>query len=1007
MKRTSEELATLSKLLDAALELPAADRAAWVEELAEAYADLKPTLRRLLLSTPAGETSDIADMAGIVDAAVRNLATQSQLPPLQVGGRIGPYELIRELGQGGMGSVWLAERADGAFKRSVALKLPHISWIGGFADRMARERDILASLEHPNIARFYDAGVDEFGRPFMAMEYVEGQPIDVYCREKDLSIRDTLTLILQVSAAVAHAHTRLVVHRDLKPSNMLVTADGAVRLLDFGIAKLLEGDAAQQTRLTRLVGRALTPDYASPEQIGGEPIGTATDVYSLAVVTYELLTGARPYKLKRGSVAELEEAIAEADPLAASEAATQKSRKRQLRGDLDAVLNKALKKDPAARYSTADAFANDVRRYLTGETVLARPDSAVYRLRKFARRNRVPLSAAAIIVLSLVIATGISVRQAKEATRQAAKATAITDFLMHVFTAGDNRAAGSKPPGEVTALQLLDQGSADLVGALDTEPEVKIDLIEMMADIYAGMDATDKQIALYQAGVAVSERAYGSDNPRKAELLAHVADGLSFAGRYADCAQAIAKAERAFETIGDHTSLEYANLLKLKGNLLRRAGPHSAVAARETLQRAAALFAARYPDEESYAGVLMTLANTDVVLDRVDEAKQVADTAVVSARRRKGDELELAHTLSLRASVEDQLGDVAGAERDYLEASKLYAVTAGTKHFFYLQNENYRGQMLQLSGRRAEGLPLLEATTAQISAVRHGSNTEASSLERLASAYLRDGSFESAAGTALRVLGLETAKQYPLVLGATYMDQARALTALGHFAEANASVDAALRLARADGQPTDFVLAEANLILAAIANAAGAPLQARKALDLALSQAVGETRRVRMQRARILLTESQLVLAQGELPLALQSAVAARKLVDAADIRSDVFLRADVLAAQGEAACSQTHSLDGAKLLEDGIALRTTSQRADSPLLAQAQIALAGCLLGLGRVDRARELAVSAHRILDATSVLGPQFTQPLRLLDQRLTPAGGYKGRVTNTRPHGSHAAS
>ena len=285
---------------------------------------------------------------------------------------------------------------------------------------MVRERDILAGLEHPNIARFYDAGVDAQGRPFMAMEYVEGQTIDVYCSERKLSIRERLALVLDVAKAVAYAHSKLVVHRDLKPANMLVTAGGAVRLLDFGIAKLIEGETVNEARLTQLSGRLLTPDYASPEQIRGEAIGTATDVYSLAVVTYELLTGTRPYRLKRQSAAELEQAIAEVDPRLASEAVDDKPRKRQLRGDLDAILNKAMKKSPSDRYGTVDAFAGDLQRYLAGEVVLAQPDRTVYRMRKFLLRHRWQSASAAFAVIALLTGMGLALWQARAARLEAA-----------------------------------------------------------------------------------------------------------------------------------------------------------------------------------------------------------------------------------------------------------------------------------------------------------------------------------------------------------------------------------------------------------------------------------------------------------------------------------------------------------------------------------------------------------------------------------------------------------
>jgi serine/threonine-protein kinase len=259
---------------------------------------------------------------------------------------VGLYQLVRELGQGGMGAVWLAERADGLVKRAVALKLPHGAWRrAGLAGRMARERDILATLEHPHIARLYDAGLTTAEQPFLALEYVEGVPIDQYCAATDsrpaLGLRAKLRLFLQVAQAVAYAHGKLVLHRDLKPANILVTRDGYVRLLDFGIAKLLADGEVKETRLTQFAGRALTLDYASPEQIRAEALAVTSDVYSLGVVLYELLTGSRPYKLKRDSRGALEDAILEAEPPRPSNAAPPENGA-SLRGALDTILLKAL-----------------------------------------------------------------------------------------------------------------------------------------------------------------------------------------------------------------------------------------------------------------------------------------------------------------------------------------------------------------------------------------------------------------------------------------------------------------------------------------------------------------------------------------------------------------------------------------------------------------------------------------------------------------------------------------
>jgi serine/threonine-protein kinase len=404
----------VSALLDEALALPAEVRDTFVQSLDGERAQHRETLRALLAQAVGVETDEfLATLPRLTRVAERGSLTE-----LAAGDSIGPYRLISELGTGGMGAVWLAERSDGQLKRKVALKLPRLVWARGLAERMARERDILATLEHPHIARLYDAGVDQHGRPFLALEYVEGQPIDVYARERGLSVRQKLDLLLQVCGAVAFAHSRLVVHRDLKPSNILVTADGQVRLLDFGIAKLMEGDSATETQLTQMAGRALTLDYASPEQIKGEPIGTATDVYSLGVVAYELLTGAKPYRLKRGSAAELEEAIATADPQKASDATPDPQAKKVLRGDLDAILNKALKKAPGERYPTIDALAQDVMRHLNSEPVSAQPDAFVYHAGKFLARHRLQVGAAAAVGVALAAGVAVALWQAQEAQRQ-------------------------------------------------------------------------------------------------------------------------------------------------------------------------------------------------------------------------------------------------------------------------------------------------------------------------------------------------------------------------------------------------------------------------------------------------------------------------------------------------------------------------------------------------------------------------------------------------------------
>lgn len=398
----------ISALLDEALNLPASEHTTWLENLAGERAAHREALRSLLRQRHGIETDDFLGQLPALDVAASGGAADGLAP----GAEVGAYRLISEIGRGGMGTVWLAERSDGLMKRRVALKLPRVTWGDALAERLGRERDILATLEHQHIARLYDAGVDARGRPFLAMEYVEGKPIDVYCRERSASVRERITLLVQVMAAVSHAHARLIVHRDLKPGNILVTSDGQVKLLDFGIAKLLEGGRTRETALTEWGGRALTLDYASPEQIRGEPLGTASDVYSMAVVAYEVLAGQRPYRLKRGTPAELEEAIATEEPRLASDAATTPDERKALRGDLDAILNRGLKKSTAQRYPSMESFAQDMLRYLSGEPVLARPDSRLYRTTKFVRRHALPVAMTAALASAIIVGAGISLWQA-------------------------------------------------------------------------------------------------------------------------------------------------------------------------------------------------------------------------------------------------------------------------------------------------------------------------------------------------------------------------------------------------------------------------------------------------------------------------------------------------------------------------------------------------------------------------------------------------------------------
>ena len=549
-------------LLDTALDLDTGSHAGWLAGLGPEQARLAPWLESLLRSHASRDPGDFMQTP-----AISALAHEPQTAPPGSEGVVGPYRLLREIGQGGMATVWLAERADGLLDRQIALKLPHMSWGGArFADRMARERNILASLAHPNIARLYDAGIAADGRPFLALEYVAGVPIDAYVRAHRLGLRERVGLIVQVARAVAHAHAHLVVHRDLKPSNILVDAQGQAHLLDFGIAKLIGpqlGADGADAQLTQAPARALTPDYASPEQIRGDAIGTASDVYSLGVVLFELLAGERPHRLKKGlNVAALAEAIERADAPRASAAAADPAVRRQLKGDLDAILARAIAKASAKRYATVDALADDLERHLRGEPVRARPDSHCYLADRWVRRHKletaigtaiviaVPAGAVAQAAVLMAIAAGAGValwqarvarQQTKIAKEEAARAAAVKAFLTSFFKSGSLEEDGGARLGQLSVQEFVERGARKIDLGFEHESALKNELLDVVSTLF--VDLSDGvQTVEYARKWQLSLERFGATDPEWARAAQKLAQGLALLGRNAEAAGVVTQA---------------------------------------------------------------------------------------------------------------------------------------------------------------------------------------------------------------------------------------------------------------------------------------------------------------------------------------------------------------------------------------------------------------------------------------------------------------------------------
>ena len=683
-----------ARIFDSALECaPGARRAALLD--AECGAD--DALRREVESLLAAHEEAQSFLAG----------TPFELPLAQVlggasvepaGRQLGAYRLVRELGRGGMGAVFLAERADEQYEQHVAIKVVKRGMDSdAILSRFRHERQILAALDHPNIARLLDGGTTAEGLPYFVMEYIEGLPVDEYCEAHALSVRARLKLFQTVCAAVHYAHQNLVVHRDIKPSNILVTPDGVPKLLDFGIAKLLKPELyAQTVAPTATSERPMTPDYASPEQVRGLPVTTASDVYALGALLYELLTGQRPHRLHSYTTQEIERVICEQEPERPSEAVTAGRQRRAaakekqtavvcnpktLRGDLDNIVLMALRKEPQRRYASAQQLADDIERHLTGRPVIARKDTLGYRVGKFVRRNKVAVSAAAALLLVLLAAGVVvalqSARVARErdrAQRERERAEKVSAFLVNLFKVSDPDEAKGHA---VTAREMLDQGAARIEHELQDQPEVQATLMDTMGSVYETLGLYHDSETLLARALGTRRALYGEDHPEVIKTLQHLAllqrQQGDFAGAEASWRAVIAGQER----LHGKESAEVAEALNELGKLFWWKG--DLVSAEPFFREALAIRRKVYGN--NHPSVAKSLNNVAVLLNNkgdYEAAEPLYREALALQRRLLGD--ENGDTASMMVNLGDFLAD-HGGKFDEAEALMRAALDIRRKLF--------------------------------------------------------------------------------------------------------------------------------------------------------------------------------------------------------------------------------------------------------------------------------------------------------------------------------------
>ncbi len=721
---------------------------------------------------------------GIIDSSheelLESLLEEEDVADKSAPVRVGPWRIVRELGRGGMGVVYLAERAEGDFEQRVALKVVKRGLdTDEVLARFRRERQILARLEHPAIARLVDGGATEDGRPYLAMEHVEGEPIVGYCDHRRLAVEERLALFRRACDAVQYAHRNVVVHCDLKPSNILINAEGEPKLLDFGIAKLLAAEGrAEPTAWTRLGVRAMTPEYAAPEQVRGEPPNTATDVYALGVVLYELLSGRRPYRLPQGLGGEAQRIILEVEPqrpsaavdaveqgapapveVATARRSTPGALRRRLAGDLDAIVSTALRKEPERRYATVQSLIDDLERHLAGEPVAARAEGAWYRTGKFVRRHRAGVALAAAALVAAIAFAGAMAAQARRIARERDRAERVSAFLAELFKMAEPAVAGRR---DVTAREVLDRGVERIERDLAEEPGLQGQLLHTMGEAYRGLGLFGKAELILGRAVELREQALEPDDPSTLLSKNRLANLYARTGRYDDALRLFEETLAAQRRV---LGAEHAQTLQSMNDLAFWYGEKGRLREAELLHEETLEIRRRVLGAE-HADTLWTLNDLAILYGREGryaEAEELLRGVLASWQRagHTGRSFVFRGNLAGMLLAQGRTAEAEGLLREVLgETERLL----GREHSHTLAAMKDLAQVYREQGRYEEAEALLEDAVATLGRVQGAENPQTllatSALSRV---YARLGRGEE--GEMLLRATLESQRR---TLGATH-----------------------------------------------------------------------------------------------------------------------------------------------------------------------------------------------------------------------------------------------
>jgi eukaryotic-like serine/threonine-protein kinase len=679
---TQAQFERLQMLFEDALARDGAERAAWVERIASD----DPLLHRELLALLAAhERSD-----EMLDAPLRIPTDDVDDEERWAGVRIGPWQIVKRIGYGGMGTVFEAVRADDQYRKRVAVKVLHRFAAGPDAVRRFKaERQMLANLDHPNVATLLDGGVTDDGQPYLVMEYIDGAPITRWCDEQQLDLRQRVRLFLQVCAAVESAHRNLIVHRDLKPANILVTSAGQVKLLDFGIARLLSSADDPNAPQTVALQRSFTPEYAAPEQVRGMTVGTPADVYSLGIVLFELLTRRRPYDLHSRSFSEIERVVCESTVARAG-----------VNGDIDAILQMTLRKEPERRYGSVAQLSADLRNYLDGLPVTAQPDSALYRIRKLIARRKLESAAVIIAVVSLVTGLVVALIETGRAQLQSQRAEQVKSFLTTMLGAAKPDSLGK----DVKVREVLDS-AAQRADSLNATPELEAEIRTIIGDTYVALGEYAAGETQFKRALEAQRLTTPKGSRDMALSLSRISHAQEYDGRYEDASATLKQLNALVERYPFTTAEDLSDHLDQQGRVLARLGRLEE--AEPYLERALKVLE---DASASNAALSTAYSNLGVVkgeLGKNDEGLALFTKSVEAARRAFGlNDPQLAEKLSPYASMLELAGRWDDASKVYVEAIEIRRKVLGPEHPEYAWTLNNYADHLVRRQRYAEAVPL-------------------------------------------------------------------------------------------------------------------------------------------------------------------------------------------------------------------------------------------------------------------------------------------------------------